>query len=38
MEGKNPYVLRGKTFNIGPRYKPIEYLGEGSYGEVIFCL
>ncbi|KAL6430919.1 hypothetical protein ACFW04_007010 [Cataglyphis niger] len=37
LEGVNPNceVVRGQTFEVGPRYTNLSYMGEGAYGMVV---
>jgi len=27
--------VRGQSFTVGPRYKSLQYIGEGAYGMVV---
>ena len=29
-----PEIIRGQVFDVGPRYKDLNYIGEGAYGMV----
>ena len=31
----NCEVVRGQTFEVGPRYTNLSYMGEGAYGMVV---
>lgn len=31
----NAEVVRGQTFEVGPRYTNLAYIGEGAYGMVV---
>lgn len=28
-------IIRGQTFEVGPRYTNLAYIGEGAYGMVV---
>lgn len=31
----NAEIIRGQTFEVGPRYTQLTYIGEGAYGMVV---
>ncbi|CAF4938914.1 unnamed protein product [Pieris macdunnoughi] len=31
----NAEIVRGQVFEVGPRYKNLQYIGEGAYGMVV---
>lgn len=31
----NAEIIRGQTFEVGPRYTNLTYIGEGAYGMVV---
>lgn len=31
----NAEIIRGQTFEVGPRYTQLAYIGEGAYGMVV---
>lgn len=31
----NVEIVRGQTFEVGPRYTNLAYIGEGAYGMVV---
>lgn len=31
----NCEIVRGQTFEVGPRYTNLSYMGEGAYGMVV---
>lgn len=31
----NAEIVRGQVFEVGPRYKSLQYIGEGAYGMVV---
>ena len=31
----NKEFVRGRSFEVGPRYTNLEYIGEGGYGMVV---
>ena len=33
-----PQTIRGKLFNVGPRYSNLQYIGEGAYGMVVSAM
>lgn len=35
LTGPNPEVVHGQTFDVGPRYTNLNYIGEGAYGMVV---
>lgn len=34
-QNPNAEVIRGQTFEVGPRYTELSYIGEGAYGMVV---
>lgn len=32
----NAEIVRGQVFEVGPRYKNLQYIGEGAYGMVVW--
>jgi mitogen-activated protein kinase 1/3 len=34
-QSSNSYVIRGQTFEVGPRYTNLAHIGEGAYGVVV---
>lgn len=35
LAGINAELVRGQTFEVGPRYTNLAYIGEGAYGMVV---
>ena len=35
QDSTNAEVVRGQTFEVGPRYTNLAYIGEGAYGMVV---
>ncbi|CAH2240211.1 jg1776 [Pararge aegeria aegeria] len=33
----NAEIVRGQVFEVGPRYKSLQYIGEGAYGMVVLA-
>lgn len=34
----NAEIVRGQVFEVGPRYKNLQYIGEGAYGMVVWVI
>ena len=34
-QNPNVEIVRGQSFEVGPRYSNLKYIGEGAYGMVV---
>ena len=34
-QNPNIEIVRGQSFEVGPRYSGLKYIGEGAYGMVV---
>lgn len=37
-QAQRAFFIKGQTFEVGPRYYDLAYIGEGAYGMVVYVL